>query len=498
MKFQTIGAKVTVLCATLLALNLTLGTVALVRIGTIKDQGQAVAIDSLPGVYSVGRIDALTKNLRMLMLTHVAHDNVQAMDGIEQQMGAVEADLRRSIADCQKSITTARDREIFSQLPPALDVWLALWPKIRPLSREAKAKEALQIINAEDAAAFARLGKVVDELRDFNKSNGDKNAAEVESASAAARWWVITLLTVSAVLGVGLAFFMIRSITGILRKAVDELASGAAQVASGAAQVASSSQSLSQGASEQAAGAEETSASAEELSAITQKNAEASSAAAEVAQSVSAAIQEGDATLQQMMESMQSIQTSSEKISKIIKVIDEIAFQTNILALNAAVEAARAGEAGMGFAVVAEEVRNLAQRCSQAAKDTEALIGESVANSRQGNVRLEQVGSVFHKITESARRVSTLVTEVNTAGQEQAKGIQQVAQAVVQIQSVTQQVAASAEESAAASEELSTLSESLRDSIEAVQKLAGGGDDGRHETRSTRKRVARREPAAAV
>jgi methyl-accepting chemotaxis protein/methyl-accepting chemotaxis protein-1 (serine sensor receptor) len=190
---------------------------------------------------------------------------------------------------------------------------------------------------------------------------------------------------------------------------------------------------------------------------------------------VGASIAQGNRTLAQMVESMQSIQSSSDKIARIIKVIDEIAFQTNILALNAAVEAARAGEAGMGFAVVAEEVRNLAQRCSQAAKDTEALIGESVSNSREGSIRLEQVGGVFQTITESAGRVSLLITEVNTASQEQAKGIQQVAKAVVQIQSVTQQVAASAEESAAASEELSTLSEALRDSVAALQALAGGG-----------------------
>jgi methyl-accepting chemotaxis protein/methyl-accepting chemotaxis protein-1 (serine sensor receptor) len=343
---------------------------------------------------------------------------------------------------------------------------------------------------------FARLVKALDDLRELNKTEGDRHAADMRSASAMARSWLIALLIASSMLGAGLGLFIIRSTNAILRKAVDELASGAAQVASGAGQVAASSQSLSQGASEQAASAEETSASTEELTAITQKNADTCGLAAEVAQGVSAAIQDGNATLGQMVASMQSIQTSSEKISKIIKVIDEIAFQTNILALNAAVEAARAGEAGMGFAVVAEEVRNLAQRCSQAAKDTETLIGESVANSREGKVRLEQVGNVFHKITDSAHRVSTLVSDVNTASQEQAKGIQQVAQAVVQIQSVTQQVAASAEESAAASEELATLSESLRDSIAAVQALAGG--DAHSAARSANKDGASRRERVRI
>jgi methyl-accepting chemotaxis protein/methyl-accepting chemotaxis protein-1 (serine sensor receptor) len=174
-----------------------------------------------------------------------------------------------------------------------------------------------------------------------------------------------------------------------------------------------------------------------------------------------------------MVASMSAIQESSNKVAKIIKTIDEIAFQTNILALNAAVEAARAGEVGMGFAVVADEVRNLAQRSAQAARDTQTLIEESIANSKSGAARVQNVETAIGSIAESVSKVKGLVDEVSESSRQQAQGIGQVSQAIAQMEKVTQTTAATAEESAAASEELNAQAETSRELVAELRVLSG-------------------------
>ncbi len=190
---------------------------------------------------------------------------------------------------------------------------------------------------------------------------------------------------------------------------------------------------------------------------------------------------------------MTDITTSSGKISKIIKVIDEIAFQTNILALNAAVEAARAGEAGLGFAVVADEVRNLAQRCAQAAKDTADLIEDSVAKSNAGQAKVDQVAGAIRTVTEEAGKIKVLVDEISVGSQEQARGIEQIGSAITQMDQVTQRAAASAEEGASAAEELTAQSESLKAVVAQLTRMVGGGEPVRVRLQSGSKRPASRD-----
>lgn len=189
---------------------------------------------------------------------------------------------------------------------------------------------------------------------------------------------------------------------------------------------------------------------------------------------VSQHVAEANATLDGMMTSMREIDVSSGKISKIIKVIDEIAFQTNILALNAAVEAARAGEAGMGFAVVADEVRSLAQRSAQAAKDTASLIEDSILRSGEGSRMLSGVAASIRAITGGAGKVKTLVDEAEASSKEQAQGTDQISKAIAQIDQVTQRTAANAEEAAAASEELNAQSQALMAVVDQLQMMVGG------------------------
>jgi methyl-accepting chemotaxis protein/methyl-accepting chemotaxis protein-1 (serine sensor receptor) len=238
--------------------------------------------------------------------------------------------------------------------------------------------------------------------------------------------------------------------------------------------VSSSAQSLSQGSTEQAASLEETSASMEEMASMTRKNAENSRTAAGLMVEVDARVRDSNTALGDMVASMASIQDSSRQVAKIIKTIDEIAFQTNILALNAAVEAARAGEAGMGFAVVADEVRNLAHRSAQAAKDTASLIEASIERAQSGNQKVEQVAASISGITDSVVKVKGLVDEVSVASQQQTQGIDQVSQAIAQMEKVTQTTAATAEESAAASEELNAQAETTMSVVGQLEAMVVG------------------------
>ena len=280
-------------------------------------------------------------------------------------------------------------------------------------------------------------------------------------------------------LGVGVTFWLTRrNIVLPLRRETSELTTGAQNVAAAAEQVAASSQNLSAGSTEQAASLESTSASMEEMSSMTRRNAENSHHAAELMTAVDQRVNESNRALSTMVTSMDEMKSSSQKVSKIIKTIDEIAFQTNILALNAAVEAARAGEAGMGFAVVADEVRSLAQRSAQAARDTAELIEDSIVKAQQGASQVELVSASIAEITTTVSRAKGLIEEVSEATRQQTQGIDQVSQAVLQMEKVTQNTAATAEETAAASEELSAQAEVTMASAARMDALVTGEASG--------------------
>jgi methyl-accepting chemotaxis protein/methyl-accepting chemotaxis protein-1 (serine sensor receptor) len=317
-----------------------------------------------------------------------------------------------------------------------------------------------------------------------------------ESSYRLLLWLIVGVFATSMVLAV-VVRWVVKGIITTLRSATHDLAQGAQHVATASSQVASASQSLSQGATEQAASLEQTSASMEEIASMTRMNAENTHQAAGMMADAEKQVHGANAALSAMVASMSAIKESSDKVSKIIKTIDEIAFQTNILALNAAVEAARAGEAGMGFAVVADEVRTLAQRSAQAAKDTAVLIEESIAKANDGNQKVSLVTSAIAQITESSVKAKGLVDEVSVASRQQSQGIEQVSQAIAQMEKVTQTNAASAEESAAVSQELSAQAEQASSVVKKLMDLVGidGRDLAANET--ARKTVARKQRAKA-
>ncbi len=272
---------------------------------------------------------------------------------------------------------------------------------------------------------------------------------------------------------------------------ISGLNEGSEQVASASGQVSSASQSLAEGATEQAAGLEETSSSLEEMSSMTKQNADNAQQANMLSDEAKKKADTGMESMTRMNTAINDIQKSSNETAKIIKVIDEIAFQTNLLALNAAVEAARAGEAGKGFAVVAEEVRNLAMRSAEAAKNTSAMIEESVKNSENGVSIANEVGKVLEEIVTSVGKTSDLVSEIAAASSEQAQGIDQVNTAMTQMDKVTQQNAANAEESASASEELSAQAEQMDSIVQDLASLVNGSDSS-----DVKKVSAKKKPLA--
>lgn len=269
-------------------------------------------------------------------------------------------------------------------------------------------------------------------------------------------------------------FWLAVSIANPIKRIIDQLSEGAEQVSSASGQVSSSSQSLAEGASEQAASVEETTSSLEEITSQTRQNADNAKQAAGLMSEAKGLIDKAASNATNMDKSMKEIKTSSDETSKIIKTIDEIAFQTNLLALNAAVEAARAGEAGKGFAVVAEEVRNLAMRSAEAAKNTSALIEDTVTRVTAGVQVVEGLKTALDSVTDSSGKVANLVDEISAASSEQAQGIDQVSTAMTQMDKVTQQNAASAEESASAAEELSGQAEVMKQSVVELTDVVGG------------------------
>jgi len=377
------------------------------------------------------------------------------------------------------------------------------------LALEHKRDEAIAKMNDECRPALANLIKATDAYRNATASHSTALIAEAESQYAMQRMYLILACAIALAAAAVAGYFITRSLThalgaepgelgriaqrvadgdlsevqgastaaagsvlkslgnmqGALAAIVGKVRTASDSIATGSAQIAAGNADLSQRTEEQASALEQTAATMEELGSTVRVNSESASRANQLAKGASEVAEKGGSVVAQVVDTMKGINDSSRKIADIIGVIDGIAFQTNILALNAAVEAARAGEQGRGFAVVAAEVRTLAQRSAEAAKEIKTLITDSVDQVGQGTALVDHAGHTMEEIVGAIQRVSQIVAEIAAASVEQSSGVSQVGEAVTQMDQVTQQNAALVEESAAAA---SSLREQAQELVTAV------------------------------
>ena len=430
-----------------------------------KNLIQAATLNNLAGELGAGERDLLIGTL-----TNDSDESRKSAGDVRESRAAFE----KTLAELRPALQTEHGRIVADKLAADLNNWIPFHEEIARLCLAGKGSDAGRLRIDRSEPLLDAMDKDTDELQASVQEVQAASAKSGEETAAWSRWSTWAIMGISLAVAAA-AFFSAQRIVMQLRNMASELGHGAEQVASAAAQVSTASQALAQGASQQAAALEETSASSEQITAMARKNTAATNSAADLVASSQQKFVETNQSLEQTVGAMSEINAQSGKIANIMKTIDEIAFQTNILALNAAVEAARAGEAGLGFAVVAEEVRNLSQRCAQAASDTSHLIQESITRSNDGKSKVDQVAAAFRGVTLEAGRIKTLVGDVNRGSQEQASGVEQVGRAIVQMESVTRNTAASAEESAAAAEELTAQSAAMKGIVNGLIAMVGAG-----------------------
>jgi methyl-accepting chemotaxis protein len=475
----TVGRKLTlsaVVTAALLLVTAVMGITALRTIG----HGQTRALTRLlPAVSLLLEADRDFYQLITAERTLVSADAGSAL--AKAQVAAWDENLQQAAERMGKVETlvddAAPERETLARFHAARDAWLVEARRINDFLKrgtEADRQAARALALGRGADLFGVMREEINKLTELL----DQDVAAIQESAATTMRRVTVGLSIFAVAGLlgsaGLMTWTTRTVTARVRAAAELLTQGSAQMRSASREIAASSHTLSQGASASAASLEETSASMEEIAAMTRQNATNATQAATWMGEAATMMTGANRALEELVGSVGEIRTSSEQVAKIVRTIDEIAFQTNILALNAAVEAARAGEAGMGFAVVADEVRNLAQRSAQAARDTATIIEESTRRAHDGVDRADHIVDWMKRITDQNVRVTQVVEQIDTASRQQTTGIQQVAQAIQQMERSTQTTAAASEQGAAAGEELLQLAETVSEQISSLRVMVDG------------------------
>jgi methyl-accepting chemotaxis protein len=503
-----LGTRLGAAFALVLTLTLVLGLFTVNRIAAVNAATADIATNWLVATRALADYQNAVNAMRLGESQHVASLQAPEFSAAEAQVNTAKARAEAAWQRYVATVTTDEERKIVADIEADQSRYWTVQAKLLPLSRGAQASmEATQaLFRGESHDSFVLLQQAVDRDLSFQGKGADQAYAESQAAYTSTRHRVLTLVALAVLMGATLAWAITRSITGPIRHAVslaETVAKGdlrmqidvsrrdetgqllaalkrmnqalvdtvstvrgnADSVATASSQIAQGNIDLSQRTEEQASNLQQTAASMEQLTATVKQNADTARQAAQLATSASAVAGQGGEVVGKVVSTMEDISASSRKIADIIGVIDGIAFQTNILALNAAVEAARAGEQGRGFAVVAAEVRSLAQRSAQAAKEIKGLIGASVEKVEAGTALVGDAGRTMDDIVLQVKRVSDLIAAISAASLEQTTGIGQIGDAVAQLDQVTQQNAALVEESAAAAESLKVQAGQLAQAV---------------------------------
>lgn len=453
--------------------SITSGIVAYRGNARVRDDIQTLRTEHVRQLFLAGQISTALGNCassEQAILTTALSKSTTSGQGTDAQFSDALERIRKSVALLREIGGDDGERRAIDQIDEHAKSLNELNAKIQEDVRSGHTDQAAGTLTTRFLPLASEASRIAEAFVEEQNTSTKQMCDQVERAVATDR--ILIAGAFLACLGVGIMVVItIQRVAHALKRISAELAHGAEQVASAAEQVTAASQSLAQGASEQAASIEETSASTEEVNAMASRNSDHAHGSVKLMASWRERLHQTNSGLENMVSAMDGIESSSAKIAKIIKVIDEIAFQTNILALNAAVEAARAGEAGMGFAVVADEVRNLARRSADAAKETAGLIEEAITKSQIGKSSVDNVTGDISTITKATEEMVILVQEISQGSEQQTQGLGQISKAILQMEQVTQSVAANAEEGSAAAEELKGQADAVRDIVAELHAM---------------------------